>query len=605
MKRPWHALGLLSTFLLVGSGVVACDSVTETPAAGPTGDSSNNEDGAGPDGVDSELDSGSAEIAVPSDGAMDGETAVDADVPDGTPACGCAPAQHCDDDGNCVADVCNQGAATCSADLQARLLCNADGSAFETVPCSEGSVCELGQCVALVCEPRDPPECALGGIEHCNGAGTGFVWTPCPGGTECQGGTCVPVQPNVLLLVDTSGSMTRLYATGAKVDECEGAACPPWELPNCDDADAPKTRLGRVKQALHEVINDPATLAVRLGLQRFPRAQLFPALAENANCNYGYFSAQDSLLDDPGTHSLPKAFLESHLWQFLPVPFDPGGGNGADQLALWTDYSQEVVAETQPCVTGLDCPDKLCMNGLCHAYANPELQAAGKSPLGKSLFYAGEYFRQQVLVEGRACGSDANCASPHHSCVDGVCQDPYAACRPNLVIVFSDGGESVHTAMGDFFHPRVQAKRLRYGLGCETDADCAGGATCVAERCAPPEISVPAKVCRSVVKACETDAECPAYPCGQLTDCPGVCESVGLDYTDASQGANVLRDAAGDPVSVRVHVVDASVGEANGAGLVAQLGGGLHVPVTYEDLPALVDSFLPLFDIKADAGMCE
>ena len=75
----------------------------------------------------------------------------------------------------------------------------------------------------------------------------------------------------------------------------------------------------------------------------------------------GYFSAQDELLDDPGTHALTADFLQSHLWQFLPVPLEASGASTKPSLELWTDYTQEVSATTEPCTTALDCTDRLCM----------------------------------------------------------------------------------------------------------------------------------------------------------------------------------------------------------------------------------------------------
>ena len=37
----------------------------------------------------------------------------------------------------------------------------------------------------------------------------------------------------------------------------------------------------------------------------------------------------------------------------------------------------------------------------------------------------------------------------------------------------------------DFFHPVNQAKRLAFGLTCEEDVDCRGGALCKSDECVP------------------------------------------------------------------------------------------------------------------------
>ena len=115
----------------------------------------------------------------------------------------------------------------------------------------------------------------------------------------------------------------------------------------------------------------------------------------------------------------------------------------------------------------------------CVVTTNAELRAVGATPIGKSLFYASEYLRHFVLVEGQFCEEDADCASSNHSCVDGQCHDEFAYCRENVIVLFSDGAETENVHIDDFFHPRVQAKRLFYGLGCQTDADCLSGAMCL------------------------------------------------------------------------------------------------------------------------------
>jgi hypothetical protein len=62
-----------------------------------------------------------------------------------------------------------------------------------------------------------------------------------------------------------------------------------------------------------------------------------------------------------------------------------------------------------------------------------------------------------------------------------------------------------------------------------------------------------------------------------------------------------LTDANGEPVSVTVHVVDAS-GIEGANRFIAQYGGGEHVNVDLADAATIVATVLPLLDVKAAAG---
>ena len=73
------------------------------------------------------------------------------------------------------------------------------------------------------------------------------------------------------------------------------------------------------------------------------------------------------------------------------------------------------------------------------------------------------------------CDADADCHNANYVCDKGKCKDPLRSCRDTVVILFTDGGES---ANNDYDSPWVQAKRMSIGLGCDSDADCVGGATC-------------------------------------------------------------------------------------------------------------------------------
>ena len=180
-------------------------------------------------------------------------------------------------------------------------------------------------------------------------------------------------------------------------------------------------------------------------------------------------------------------------------------------------------------------------------------------------------------------------------------------------MVFTDGGESTDTwaeekkSSSAFFHPRVQAKRLHFGLGCQTDVDCLNGAKCASGVCNTPGTEITPEVCHLTSVPCQGNAVCKEYKykkSGGIAIFSGECESTGLNFVDAKAGKNVLRDPAGTPIGVTVHVVDAAESMA-GNSLIAAMGGGKHVSVDFADVSSIVEAFLPLLDIKTSLGGCE
>jgi hypothetical protein len=288
------------------------------------------------------------------------------------------------------------------------------------------------------------------------------------------------------------------------------------------------------------------------------------------------------------------------LQEIMAVPFSPNTTeNDTAALLAWMDFTETIASTGTSCIFGTDCPSGICDNGVCQEHDNPELRGIGATPLGKSLFYAGEYLRHFVLVEGQPCGTDSDCGSPNHTCVEGACHDPYAECRPTSIILFTDGIETVNDNLATFFHPRVQAKRLHFGLGCSSDADCLNEATCVSGICEPPAwLGLPEKQCNSITMACDSNADCPDFNCGKSLPCPGKCETTAIGVT--SPAANHIKDYQGNPLPITIHVVDAS-GYANGNALIATYGGGEHVSVAFDDLDQLVSQLTTLFDTKDDS----
>lgn len=562
------------------------------------------------------LDAGAA---ADGDGAADvapdapvGETTVDA-VPgelDDTGACSCPKKMHCNLAGLCEVDICTKGEATC-ASLTSTKKCSADGSTFTEVACSGDSVCFGGICWDPICEPGEVAGCDGPKQLRCNSLGIEWVGLPCPAGQACQSGSCRDVAPNVLILMDTSGSMNWRTDIVGSPAPCAGAACdPPWSFPNCDSGNLPRTGIGKAKRALADLFVSPVTANLRLALQRFPQvpfsADFFTGTSPTCDTGGLWASAgQDSLIsgDNGARVTSEGSWFTQQISQILPVPFAVDAQTNLGELARWVDFIEQTTPGGASCTVSPQCPaGSVCLNNTCQAMSNPELRAVGATPLGKSLFYAGEVFRHRVLIQGKPCANTAACGSPHHVCIAGTCHDSLADCRENIVIVFTDGEETQNVHVTDFFHPRVQAKRLHFGLGCGGDADCVGGARCDQGVCRPPKGAVDeeAMVCETGDLPCSSVADCPD-PCASWTGCQGLCTRAGIDLVEGS-GADVLRDGRGAPVSLTIHVVDAS-GVPGANRLIGEYGGGSHFSIDLSDSNAILDVLTTIIgDTKAEVG---
>ncbi len=544
------------------------------------------------------------DAAAPPDAAPEDVRLPSADLPSDVPpfddtdvACECPVNFHCDATGQCAPDVCVPGLITC-ADTKSRSLCNADGTAEQLEPCPEGQVCELGVCSTPVCTPGGAPVCDGLARQACNALGTGFVPLPCPGTTVCVEGDCAPLQPNVLLLVDTSGSMNDIVATGQPANECITSDCPPWQYPDCDYPDAPETRIGFVKKALRTLLDHPDAAKARIGLVRFPQVE-----AHYGDCDSGYYYGLDLMTGDDDGHQAGSWF-DQHQGEVIAAPLSTGAEQSV--VRAWVDGSESLTSVGQTCVEDDECASTICFLGKCATHKGHELRGDGSTPLGKTLFYASEYLRKFVLVEGKPCGDTAACGSPHYACINGTCHDAAWACRPNVLIVLTDGAETENTIPTSFFHPRVQAKRLRYGLGCSDEAGCGPDATCEAGVCRPPDSAVPwtTKVCAIQDRTCDAANPCPEYPCSIGDTCEDPCVDGAIQVTEFGP-PNRLTTYAGKPVSATVHVLDAS-GAAGAESFLAAWGGGESFPVDFADLGGFVGTLLGLLqatDVKTEA--CE
>jgi hypothetical protein len=529
--------------------------------------------------------------------------------PETTEGCDCPPKMHCNADDLCESDVCSKGQTTCASPTSLKL-CAADGSGFEESACPNGQICETGECKAPICQPNEPDGCEGYDQRFCNSLGTGYFALPCGGGKVCEAGECKPVAPNIIMMVDTSGSMNWLV-NGTKPNECFGGNCPPWTFPSCEDPVAPKTRLGLVKAALQAVVASESAANLRLALQRFPQIPFteddFFGLAPT--CEGGYWEYTPGIVmtgdNNQKTTQLGSWFTQA-IDEIVPFPFSSAGATNLQELAKWFDFNESIAPTQGSCWDSNQCGGGPCIGGSCQFFTNPELRAVGATPIGKSLFYAGEYLKHFVLVEGKACQDTVDCGSPHHTCVDGACHDPFAECRPNVIIAFTDGAETENVHINDFFHPRVQAKRMQFGLGCKADEDCLSGAFCLEGVCRPPAgvVDEEALTCETGGLSCNSTWDCPD-PCATFGGCQGECLPTAVQVVDNLTDANVLRDWSGNPVTVKVNIVDAS-GQIGANELVARYGGGKHFSVNLDDPNELVNTFGSLLgDAKSGAACGE
>lgn len=466
----------------------------------------------------------------------------------------------------------------------------------EPPACPEGQALVGDVCVDLVCEPNENV-CREGELYVCNGSGTEVVPAPsgmCPGRT-CIEGECRPIKHNVVLLFDTSSSMNSCVDnSGDSYYDCCGADCPA-EWPVCETQDNPLSRLGHSKALFQSFFsNSRVRDAGRFALLTFPQTEI----PFNNGCSSSIYDFNSTITGDEDEHETPQdAWFEANMSEVVRVPFSESWSeDNVDDLLSWVDFIEE--------------PD-----------ANPELRATGFTPLGRSMFYAGEYFRHRVIAEGRPCSADAECGSQDYVCVDGACTDPVKHCRLNILLVFTDGQESNAPHIDEFYNPVVQARRMKFGLSCSSDSECLADATCEDGYCRRGV---------TLLDPCTTDNECPTdafceegrctvpgflWPtdqgrCAQAgntcivdgdpEECAGFLEQcVPIDplFVDEEQGANVLRAHNGEPISVTTHVINVSDFD-NESRLIASHGGGLHFKVDLSDTETLLGILDRIADYK-------
>ncbi len=364
-------------------------------------------------------------------------------------------------------------------------------------------------------------------LATCTPAGDGWHLSYCFPGNHCSDGVCTPIANNLIIVFDTSGSMGQ---------PLPGKTCKPTLWPKCESPSDPCTRMGLSKQVFGKALSKLNNKNSRLALFRFPQI----SSTNLTNCNNGLYEARPAISGDKGEHTI-----------------------AADNSWYWSSLGQVLCVDFPLKVT--DDPKKsiaLWMDGVEVKGSNPELRTTGGTPIGNTLFYVSEYIRHRVIIDGRKCASDADCDNPNYNCQGGKCVDPARACRETAIILYTDGGQ--FSDPSEFRSPRVQAKRLAFGLGCESTADCVGGAVCYKGHCRAP--NTPCNICFPQGQACDASVTdnldplyCPIQP--PLTpDLPSCIPDPISEqqFTSNVPGGNVLRSPDGKPFGVRLHVVDIS-----------------------------------------------
>lgn len=515
----------------------------------------------------------------------------------------CALENHCAG-GVCQPDVCvpETTAPDCRQEGAAVAQCTQSGSGFEEVYCGDGWRCEpavggasQARCAPVICEPGERACADDGAYALCNEWGTSRVTVTCPAGTTCVAGECRPPRPVIVVVFDTSSSMWG-YPEGGIPDQCEaqGTTCvPPW--PQCEANTDGITLMGRTKLAFSKLFESFAGKA-HFMLMRFPQRTFGTA---TPGCKSGYYAGLTKVEGDPDEHeTAPGGWFAQSMGQVaLALLPQSAEESNLPQIQQWLDQQEIAEATDVPCAKDVDCAPGFCApidgepgaDKRCHHHTNPELRAVGQTPLGRSLFYAGEVLRHTVAVDGRPCVTAADCGTPFHTCDEGLCHDSGRPCRRFVVLLFTDGSESVDTSVDSWFHPRNQAKRLHFGLGCGSDADCLSGATCAGGTCQSAAVSLSAHICADTGAYCQADTDCKG----------GACVPDESTYVDPL-GVQRLEDDAGKPIPVTVSVV--TVGYEKGhAASIAGWGGGEAVSVSDASSTILLDELSKLVSAKIQA----
>ncbi|MFO0746894.1 MAG: hypothetical protein U1F43_14665 [Myxococcota bacterium] len=407
-------------------------------------------------------------------------------------------------------------------------------------------------CEPQVCDPDPTTWRCLSATtaRQCNAFGNEQQIVECQPGRACYEGKCEFIRHNVVVVFDTSGSMhdylDRTFPGNPGTCDQNHTPCL-QPFPACDDPADPLTLFTLAKTVFADVIETTIGGFSQFALERFPQRE---AATNNPGCFVGFYTTDTEMTGDDES-KVPGAWFDQNLGEVLVVPFPLRNSlDNKAKLLEWLDFSERLGATDTACTTNDQCGTGKCGQvngeGRCFHHTDDELRANGETPLGKSLFYAAEYIRRYVRVDGKACTTDASCGSAGYQCVSGFCKDPYRKCKDDFIVLFTDGEESFFQDETSFFNPAVQAKRMAYGLDCTADADCRGGAVCTNHVCLGP---------------------------GQTA---GDVPTLGGD------GFGALSSPDGQPISIRTTVITLD-GQGVKNARIAHAGGGVNVDVQSSD----------------------
>ena len=497
----------------------------------------------------------------------------------------CTIPNHWCMEGKCVETLCLPNSKQCLSDEVAQV-CAEDGEAWVDDACENETICAVGVCSEVICSPGDAT-CEGGKLVKCDPKGVAWVTIPCPPGQGCFKESCEPLRHNLLLIFDTSSSMASIGFMDQVPCICGSQSqCASKAFPFCEDAACPQSKLGLSKHVFNKFFEAEKINNVHLVLTHFPQRIKYPPAKK---CNdlfsfgrgwYGFgMGDSDFLTGDDNSHVTDEGgWFDKYLYEILSVPFPTSWDEeNIEELKLWVNFDEAVGVTEEPCSQMSDCPGGFCAvhpesgEKVCWHHTDPELRALTGTPLGRSLFYAGEIYRKQVMPSGKSCQVDADCANRNYYCTTtGICKDPFAHCRGNMILMFTDGVESPETDITDFFNPRVQAKRFRYGLGCQVDGDCGTGAVC-------------------------ENGVCGGYPHPNSGS-----GSIPLTKYEPSR----LLDYNDEPINITTHVIDLSGGEGAGPNKSqADEGRGTYYHADL-DPNELLDQMVSLLDIKENLMEC-
>ncbi|MBM4354180.1 MAG: hypothetical protein FJ109_10355 [Deltaproteobacteria bacterium] len=526
-----------------------------------------------------EVDVGPCGPSCP-EGYCDGVTGQCFFCDESTPCVG--PGLWCKDSA-CVKTLCVPGSTDCPL-VDVSAVCADDGESWIDSECQEGTKCAQGTCKEVVCTPGDQ-HCEQGLVAKCDPLGVGWMTFACPPGQGCFVDQCEPIRHNLLVIFDTSGSMASMGFMDTV--PCICATCSSKPFPACEDPLCPQSKLGLSKYVFNKFFGSDKIQTVNMVLTHFPmrvKATTNPSCGSMFNpMSVGWYGLtigeSDWITGDDGSHVTEDGgWFDKYVYEILSVPFPATWEeDNFDELKLWVNFEETVAATEAACQKKEDCPGGFCGQGeggtkVCWFHTDPELRALSNTPLGKSMFYAGEIYRKQMMPNGKPCTVDADCANRNYHCSSqGVCRDPYAHCRANQILLFTDGVEEPPTTTGSFFNPRIQAKRFRYGLGCVGPEGCFEGAQCQGN-------------------------VCQGYP---------LPNGGGGGYPMLNESPSRLLDYEGYPILVTTHVIDLSAGEgAANNKQIADDGGGIYYHPDQIDPDELLAQMMELLDIKQNLLDC-